>query len=78
MITVMWEAVADPDRIAEVVGWATGLAADGLAGTEVYVSADSRVVVLAHWRDEDSVADLVAPAGTLRREPHAWRFTRVG
>ncbi|HVF05795.1 MAG TPA: hypothetical protein VNA20_13215 [Frankiaceae bacterium] len=80
MTTLMWEAVAAPGRVGEVVAWATALTAEGLAAKEVYVSADDRVVVIAHWRDKAAAdgADLTPPPDTLARAPHAWRFTRVG
>ena len=85
MTTLMWEAVAEPGRADEVAAWALALTADGLVGREVYVSADDRVVLVAHWRDAAAAdaaaadpAGLTPPEGTLRRPPHAWRFTRVG
>jgi hypothetical protein len=77
MTTVMWEAVAaDLDGL---LAWARAYDAEGLAAKEVYVSADDRVVIVAHWRDEGAAdaADLTPPAGTTSRPPHAWRFSRV-
>ena len=72
----MWEAVAAD--VGAVLAWAAAYDADGLAGKEVYVSADDRVVVLAHWAGEPpATLDPPPPAAALRREPHAWRFTRV-
>jgi hypothetical protein len=74
MTTLMWEAVAaDVDA---VVAWATAFAAAGLAAKEVYVSADDRVVLITHWTGEPPAA-LTPPAGSLTRDGHAWRFTRV-
>ncbi len=74
MTTLMWEAVAaDVDAL---VTWATAFQADGLAGKEVYVSAEGRVVLITHWTAEPPTA-LTPPPGTLQRDGHAWRFTRV-
>lgn len=75
MTTLMWEAVAaDVDA---VVAWATAFEAEGMTAKEVYVSADGRVVVVSHWSGEPPET-LTPPAGSLAREGHAWRFTRVG
>lgn len=78
MTTLMWEAVAA--RIDEVVAWAVTFRSEGLEGSEVYVSDDDdRVVLITHWHDEAaaSAANFAPPAGTLAREPRAWRFRRV-
>ena len=70
----MWEAVAvDVDA---VVAWARSYDAAGLAGKEVYVSADDRVVMITHWTAEPP-EEMAPPEGTLRRKGHAWRFSRV-
>jgi hypothetical protein len=77
MTTLMWEAVASD--VDAVLTWARGYDADGLSAIEAYVSTDSRVVLVTHWRDAAAAvaADLTAPAGTLEREPHTWTFEQV-
>lgn len=74
MTTLMWEAVAND--VEAVVAWALAYDAEGMTAKEVYVSADDRVVVISHWSGEPP-ATLTPPAGSLERDGHAWRFTRV-
>ena len=78
MTTLMWEAVAaDVDAL---VAWASSYQAVGMHGRETYVSAEGRVVLITHWRDEAhaDAADLTPPPGTTSRDPHVWRFGRGG
>lgn len=77
MITLMWEVVATD--VDAVVAWARSLRPHGMMGRETYVSEDGRVVLITHWRNAElaAEADLTPPAGSVAREPHVWRFTRV-
>ena len=75
----MWEAVAAPGRMDDVLAWATEWRADGLNSKEVYVSGE-RIVLVAHFADPAMAegATLTPPPGTLARDGHAWTFERVG
>jgi len=66
----MWEVVAAPGRLSELLDWVLGAAAPGAA---VYRSADDRVVVV----DPGGGDPGAPPPGLAARDPHAWDFTPV-
>jgi hypothetical protein len=78
----MWEVVAAPGAADALVDWVFATAfpeltlATGLQRSEVYRSADNRVVVITLWSGEpvtlsDPPDDLVA------RPPESWDFEQV-
>lgn len=62
----MWEAVATPGRGRDLAAWAR----DTMKDSEVYVSADDRVVVVGTAVAPDP------PAALVSRAPHVWEFER--
>jgi hypothetical protein len=68
--TVMWEAKAVAEHAAELLAWVLDHAP---AASQVYRSADERVVVI----DETGAGLPEAPAGLLARPPHVWSFERI-
>ena len=70
MTTRMWEAVAAPGHIDDLVTWASQQAP---RDAQVYRSADDRVVVI----DPTGVGPPDAPADLLARPAHTWDFEPV-
>jgi len=68
--TRMWEVVAAPDRLDDLVAWTLAHAPSGAA---VYRSAEDRVVVI----DRDGVGPPDPPPELVARPPHAWDFEPV-
>jgi hypothetical protein len=82
VIVRMWEAVAQPDRFAALLSWVCETAVPDIEthplhiSSEVYSSADYRIVVISKWHDAPRpLAD--APAYLVTRPPHAWDFAPV-
>jgi hypothetical protein len=78
----MWEVRAQPNRLAELIAWVCDVALPEIehsplhVASDVYSSADHRLVVISKWRSSpmpmpDPPAELVA------RSPHFWDFTEV-
>jgi hypothetical protein len=66
----MWEAVAAPGRLDELVAWAMQHAR---VEAQLYRSADDRVVVI----DPTGVGLADPPGELIARAPHAWDFDPV-
>jgi hypothetical protein len=82
VIVRMWEAKAEPGRLAQLVSWVCDRALPEIEisplhiGSEVFSSADDRVVVISKWRSNP--VELPAPPATyVVRAPHSWDFTQV-
>ncbi|HYT10859.1 MAG TPA: hypothetical protein VEL73_09395 [Mycobacteriales bacterium] len=71
MVSVrMWEAVAAPGRLPDLVSWVLAAAPPAAA---VYRSADDRVVVI----DPAGADPGPPPADLVAGDPHAWDFEPV-
>ena len=68
--TRMWEVVAAPGRLDDLVAWPLGAAPSTAA---VYRSADTRVVVI----DPAGLAPGDPPPDLVTRPPHTWEFHPV-
>jgi hypothetical protein len=66
----MWEAVAAPGRVDELVTWALHHAP---ADARVYRSGDGRVVVI----DPTAREFTSPPEDLVARAPHTWDFDEV-
>jgi hypothetical protein len=82
MIVRMVEMAAHPEAHQDLVDWACAVAVPDLerhldhVGSEIFTSADNRLVVISRWRSVP--VDLAEPPGHwLRRPPHAWDFSPV-
>jgi hypothetical protein len=82
VIVRMWEVRAERGRTAELVSWVCEVALPEVEhsplhiSSEVFSSAEERVVVISRWRAEP----LSLPEPPLRlvaRPPHQWDFTPV-
>ncbi|GGJ99143.1 hypothetical protein GCM10010123_31360 [Pilimelia anulata] len=82
MIVRMWEVRAYPGHAAALLDWLAHTALPAVAaepthaGSEVFASADHRVVVLSRWRGEPGALP-DPPAAWVARAPHSWDFTPV-
>jgi len=68
--TRMWEVVAAPGRLDDLVAWVLDHAP---AAAQVYRSADARVVAI----DPGGGAPPDPPPELVARPPHAWDFEPV-
>jgi hypothetical protein len=82
VIVRMWEVRAHPQRHADLVTWVCDTAVPAIEveplhiASEVFASADNRVVVISRWRGTPRpLAD--PPAHLVARSPHTWDFTPV-
>ncbi len=82
VIVRMWEVKARPTGHAELLTWLCDDAVPSIEvyplhmSTEVFSSADNRLVVISKWRS--APVDLPAPPEHLvARSPHMWEFTQV-
>lgn len=82
MIVRMWEVRAYPQYAQRLLDWVCGTAVptvEGLPdhlGSEVFSSAQERVVVISRWRAAPtSLPD--PPTEWVARSPHSWDFTPV-
>jgi hypothetical protein len=78
----MWEARAEPARLADLISWVCDTALPEVEqnplhiSSEIYSSADHRLVVVSKWRS--SPAPMPEPPPLLvARAPHSWDFTPV-
>jgi hypothetical protein len=78
----MWEARAEPARLADLISWVCDTALPEVEqnplhiSSEIYSSADHRLVVVSKWRS--SPASMPEPPPLLvARAPHSWDFTPV-
>jgi hypothetical protein len=82
MIVRMWEVKAHPEGLADVLSWVCEAAIPKLEtnplhiSSEVFSSADDRVVVISKWRSDP--VDMGSPSRYLiERPPHSWDFSPV-
>jgi hypothetical protein len=82
VIVRMVEMAAHPESHHDLVDWACAVAVPELERhldhitSEVFTSADNRLVVISRWRS--SPVPLATPPGHwLRREAHSWDFSPV-
>ena len=82
MIARMWEVRAHPEGFDELLSWVCDFALPALeakplhVGSEVFASADHRIVVISKWRgDPESLSE--PPGHLIARQPHSWDFTPV-
>jgi len=82
VIVRMWEIRAYPNHFTELLNWVCDIAVPSIeveplhAGTEIFSSADHRIVVISRWRGEPSPLPTPPPA-LVARSAHAWDFTPV-
>ena len=82
MIVRMVEMAAHPEAHQDLVDWACAVAVPELerqldhVSSEVFTSADHRLVVISRWRSSPvTLAD--PPSHWLRSPAHAWDFSPV-
>jgi hypothetical protein len=82
VIARMWEVRAHPQRLADLIEWVCDRAVPAIEveplhiASEVFSSADNRVVVISKWRGTPvPLAD--PPAEMVARSPHCWDFAPV-
>jgi hypothetical protein len=78
----MWEVRAQPNRLADLIAWVCDRALPEIehsplhVSSDVYSSADHRLVVISKWRSAPvPIPD--PPAALVARSPHSWDFTEV-
>ena len=82
VIVRMWEVKAHPEAMSDLVAWVCDVAIPSVEvnpmhiASEVYSSADSRVVVISRWRSTP-VALPNPPRYMVERPPYSWDFTPV-
>lgn len=69
-MTRMWEVVAAPGRLDDLVAWVLAVTVEP---ARVYRSTEDRVVVI----DPDGDSPPEPPAELVARPPHAWDFEPV-
>jgi hypothetical protein len=78
----MWEVRGYPLTFNELLQWVCDVAVPrmehefGHISTEIFSSADHRIVVISRWRGEP-VEMPTPPKGLIARSAHAWDFTPV-
>ena len=82
MIVRMCEMVSHPEALDDLVRWICDVGVPELEGqlghveSEVFASADHRVVVISRWRsDPRQLAD--PPPHFIKRPPLCWDFSPV-
>jgi hypothetical protein len=82
MIARMWEVRASVSGFAELLSWVCDEALPNLemlpqhVSSEVYSSADHRIVVVTKWRNTPEALP-APPERLIARSPHVWDFTPV-
>jgi hypothetical protein len=82
MIARMWEVRALGSGFDELLVWVCDEALPRLevlpqhVSSEVYSSADHRIVVISRWRNTPAAMP-EPPARLVARAPHEWDFTPV-
>ncbi|WP_432562378.1 hypothetical protein [Kineococcus sp. SYSU DK003] len=74
MTTTMWEVRAAEGCFDDLVGWLRAVLPDARQ-TDVYASADERLVVIATGEEPLRLPE--PPADLVRRAPHQWGFRRI-
>jgi hypothetical protein len=78
----MWEARAEPAGLADLISWVCDTALPELEqnplhiSSEVYSSADQRLVVVSKWRS-CPVPMPEPPPLLVARAPRSWDFTAI-
>lgn len=78
----MWEVRAQPACLADLIAWVCDTALPEIeqnplhVSSEVYSSADHRLVVISKWRS-NPVPLPDPPAQLVVRSPHSWDFTEI-
>jgi hypothetical protein len=82
MIVRMWEVLANPDSLAELMNWLCEVVLPSAevnplhVSSEVLSSTDNRLVVISKWRSSPMrFAD--PPRHLVARDPHVWDFAPV-
>jgi hypothetical protein len=82
MIIRMWEVKAHPEAVEDLLSWVCEAGVPAIevnplhVTSEVFSSADGRIVVISRWRS--SPLDLATPPRHLvERAPHSWDFSPV-
>jgi hypothetical protein len=82
VIVRMWEIRAYPHHFSELLTWVTDVAVPSIEvqplhiNTEIFSSADHRIMVMSRWRGEPTpLPD--PPRELVARSAHAWDFTPV-
>ena len=82
MIARMWEVRAYPEGFADLLAWVCDVALPDIeadpshVASEVFSSADHRIVVISKWRRAPAALP-EPPAHLVTRSAHAWDFTPV-
>lgn len=82
MIVRMWEVKAHPEALTDLLGWVCEAGLPPLevnplhVSSEVFSSADGRIVVISRWRSHP-LAMSDPPRHLVERKPHAWDFSPV-
>jgi hypothetical protein len=82
MIARMWEVRASEAGFDELLGWVCDQALPTIevlpqhVSSDVYSSADHRIVVISRWRNTPEALP-EPPEGLVARAPHVWDFTPV-
>jgi hypothetical protein len=82
VIVRMWEVKAHPEALTDVLSWICDRAIPTLevnplhAGSEVFSSADGRIVVISRWRSDPREL-AVPPRHLIAQAPHSWDFSPV-
>lgn len=82
MIVRMWEVRGYPPTFSQLLQWVCEVAVPrmehefGHVRSEIFSSADHRIVVISRWHGEP--AEMAAPPdGLTARSAHAWDFAEV-
>jgi hypothetical protein len=82
MIARMWEVQALANGFPELLSWVCDVALPAVellpqhVSSEVYSSADHRIVVITRWRNTPEALP-EPPERLVARAPHVWDFTPV-
>jgi hypothetical protein len=78
----MWEVRAQPEGLGDLLSWLREAALPELeanalhVSSEVFSSADHRIVVISKWRgDPEPLSE--PPGHLIARKPHSWDFSPV-
>jgi len=82
MIVRMWEVKAHPEFVSEALSWVCDVGLPEIealpqhVGSEVFSSADNRIVVISRWTGNPlTLGD--PPGHLIERPSHSWDFSPV-
>ncbi|NWJ25449.1 hypothetical protein [Rhizobium sp. RM] len=77
--TVMWEVMAAPGRVKDLVGWLRDDTRDQIPQVErrIFVSKDDRVVAITSCSHAELMPALNPPNELILRAPHQWQFEEI-